>query len=72
MLKMKMATVAMGSLCLFAGASAIAGPNDYIRTPTVEYGEREIDFKTGSQSNRDGSSEAATSIGPRGSPKFLQ
>ena len=69
MLKMKMATVAMGSLCLFAGASAIAGPNDYIRTPTVEYGEREIDFKTGSQSNRDGSSEAATSIGYGFTPK---
>ena len=63
MLKMKLAIVATGSLCLFAGASAIAGPNDYIRTPTVEYGEREIDFKFGSQRNRDGSSESATSIG---------
>ena len=63
MLKLKLATVAMGSLCLFAGASAIAGPNDYIRTPTVEYGEREIDFKSGSQRNRDGTSESATSIG---------
>ena len=63
MLKMKLAMVATGSLCLFAGVSAVAGPNDYIRTPTVEYGEREIDFKSGYQRNRDGSSESATSIG---------
>ena len=69
MLKIKLATVAMGLLCLFVGASAIAGPNDYIRTPTVEYGEREIDFKIGSQRNRDGSSEAATSIGYGFTPK---
>lgn len=42
---------------------AWAGPNDYIRLPTVEYGEREIDFKHGQQKNRDGSSESATSLG---------
>ena len=40
-----------------------AGPNDYVRTPIVEEGEKEIDFKTGIQHNRDGSSEAATSLG---------
>ena len=28
MLKMKLAMVATGSLCLFAGVSAVAGPND--------------------------------------------
>ena len=44
-------------------ASAIAGPNDYIRLPTVESGEREIDFKYGQQRNRDGSTEAANSLG---------
>ena len=69
MLKMKLAMVATGSLCLFAGVSAVAGPNDYIRTPTVEYGEREIDFKSGYQRNRDGSSESATSIGYGFTPK---
>ncbi len=69
MLKIKLATVAMGSICLMTCVGAIAGPNDYIRTPTVEYGEREIDFKFGSQRNRDGSSESATSIGYGFTPK---
>ena len=59
----KKAIAAMAALCLFAGTHAHAGPNDYIRTPTVEYGEREIDFKSGVQKNRDGSTEAAHSIG---------
>ena len=57
--------MAMAGLVL-AGLSAdaaIAGPNDYIRLPTIEYGEREIDFKTGAHRQRDGSSEAAHSIG---------
>ena len=37
---------AMGLLCL---PSAHAGPADYVYTPTVEEGEREIDFKAGTQ-----------------------
>ncbi|HMA11896.1 MAG TPA: hypothetical protein VKO83_08405 [Steroidobacteraceae bacterium] len=37
---------AMGLLCL---QSAHAGPADYVYTPTVEKGEREIDFKSGTQ-----------------------
>jgi hypothetical protein len=57
------AATAMGLLCLLYGLSAFAGPNDYVRTPAVAYGEREIDFKTGVQRNRDGSSASATSIG---------
>lgn len=35
---------AMGLLCL---QSAHAGPADYVYTPTVEQGEKEIDFKSG-------------------------
>jgi hypothetical protein len=35
---------AMGMLCL---QSAHAGPADYVYTPTVEQGEKEIDFKYG-------------------------
>lgn len=35
---------AMGMLCL---QSAHAGPADYVYTPTVEKGEKEIDFKSG-------------------------
>ena len=46
-----------------ASATTEAGPNDYIRLPTVEYGEKEIDFKTGTQRNRDGTSESAHSLG---------
>jgi hypothetical protein len=53
----------MVSACLCFAAAVHAGPDDYIRTPTVEYGEREIDFKTGVQRNRDGNTESATSIG---------
>lgn len=59
----KKAILAMASLWLFAGTHAHAGPNDYIRLPTVEFGEREIDFKSGVQKNRDGSTETAHSIG---------
>lgn len=69
MFKMKWAKIAMGSIGLITGVCAIASPNDYIRTPTVEYGEREIDFKMGSQQNRDGTSESATSIGFGFTPK---
>ena len=54
------ATVA---LCLLLASAAHAAPNDYIRTPTVEEGEREIDFKTGTQRNRDGSRATAHSLG---------
>src|SRR5512139_3392417 len=37
---------AMGMLCLQA---AHAGPADYVYTPTVEAGEKEIDFKFGTE-----------------------
>jgi hypothetical protein len=57
------AATALGSLCLFTCGVASAGPDDYVRTPAVEYGEREIDFKTGVQRNRETSSSSATSIG---------
>ena len=40
-----------------------ASPNDYIRLPIVEEGEREIDLKSGIQRNRDGQSELAHSLG---------
>ena len=51
------------ALSILATLPAWAGPNDYIRLPSVESGEREIDFKYGQQKNRDGSNEAATSLG---------
>ena len=38
-------------------------PSDYVVTPIVEEGEREIDFKLGSAWFRDGTRETAWSIG---------
>lgn len=40
-----------------------AGPAGYVYTPTVEYGEKEIDFKAGSARKGDDPREAAYSIG---------
>ena len=42
---------------------AFAGAADYVYTPTVEYGEREIDFKAGASSPVDGYRSQAASIG---------
>ena len=69
MSKIKLAKIFVVLICLMSCVIAIAGPDDYIRTPTVEYGEREIDIKIGSQRNTDGSSESATSIGYGFTPK---
>jgi len=52
---------------LVAGAlfapMAMAGPADYVHTPTVEYGEKEIDFKAGAARKGDDPRESAFSIG---------
>lgn len=42
---------------------AIAGPDDYIHTPTVEYGEREIDIRFGTAKSRDTARESAATLG---------
>jgi hypothetical protein len=47
---------------------SIAGPADYVYTPAVTYGEKEIDFKTGTASSKvsgktDTAEESATSLG---------
>jgi hypothetical protein len=55
---------ALAALCpLLLSATAQASPNDYVRTPIVEEGEKEIDFKWGVEKNRHGPSANATSIG---------
>lgn len=41
----------------------LAAPNDYVRTPIVQEGEREIDFKAGTAKNKDGTRESAYSLG---------
>ena len=50
------AALALSRLC-------IAGPADYVYTPTVEYGEREIDFKAGRANTHDADQSSAASIG---------
>jgi len=42
---------------------ACAGPADYVYTPTVEYGEKEIDFKAGSARKGEDPRQGAASIG---------
>lgn len=42
---------------------AHAGPSDYVYTPTVEYGEKEIDFKYGAARKGSDPRESAASIG---------
>jgi hypothetical protein len=56
-----LAALTLSALCLPDRASA--GPSDYVATPIVEEGEREIDFKAGSSKLRDGTRESAQSIG---------
>ena len=52
--------VVMSLLCLGA---AHAGPADYVITPAVEYGEKEIDFKFGSWKKTDEDRLSAASVG---------
>jgi len=50
-------------LCVLTSGTVLAGPADYIYNPTVQFGEREIDFKFGAASPLAGSRAQATSIG---------
>lgn len=48
---------------LITPAAALAGPSDYVYTPNVEYGEREIDFKIGGAKTKGEDRFSAASIG---------
>jgi len=50
--------------CLVLPAAALAGPADYVDSPAVEEGEREIDFKAGTEKNREPHSEQPHKVGP--------
>lgn len=52
-------------LCLGALTigNAVAGPADYMYTPTVEYGEKEIDFKFGTANDQNGTRKTVSSLG---------
>ena len=47
----------------FNFSMAFAGPSDYVYTPNVEHGEREVDFKFGSARDGAGDREQGSSIG---------
>jgi len=57
------ALAALSLQILSFATPALAGPADYVYTPLVQEGEREIDFKAGTQKNKDGTRESAMSIG---------
>ncbi len=50
-------------LGLASTSAAFASPADYIYTPTVEYGEKEVDFKYGSATLPDGTHLQTASLG---------
>lgn len=57
------ALAALALSCFVCGRPALAGPADYVYTPIVEEGEREIDFKAGTRKLPDGGRESAWSLG---------
>lgn len=50
-------------LAALVSSSAFAGTADYVYTPTVEYGERELDFKFGTGTPPGGDRQTVTSMG---------
>jgi hypothetical protein len=50
------------SAALYIG-NAAAGPADYVHMPTVEQGEKEIDFKFGTAKQQDGTRNTVASLG---------
>jgi hypothetical protein len=49
--------------CIACARPIFASPADYIYTPAVEYGEKEVDFKYGSARQKDGTYAQAASVG---------
>ena len=50
---------AFGAAALILCRLCAAGPADYVYTPAVEYGEREIDFKAGRANTHDADQQSA-------------
>lgn len=57
------ALAALALPLLLLSSIAKAGPSDYVHTPIVQQGEREIDFKAGTAKAEDGTRESAYSLG---------
>jgi hypothetical protein len=54
---------AVGVGALSFSSLCFAGPSDYVNTPNVEYGEREIDFKAGRANTQGADQQSAASLG---------
>jgi hypothetical protein len=59
-MKLKQLICVLGSFYI---GSVVAGPADYVYTPMVEQGEKEIDFKSGTAKQVDGTRTTVNSIG---------
>ncbi len=59
-MKLKQLIFVFGS---FYVGSVLAGPADYVYTPMVEQGEKEIDFKSGTAKQLDGTRSTVNSMG---------
>ena len=53
----------IAGLSLLYIGSVAAGPADYVYTPNVEQGEKEVDFKYGATNQQDGAHANVTSLG---------
>jgi len=60
---LKRSSGAAATLVLILARAALAGPGDYVHSPIVEYGEREIDVHGGYSRSGDGAYESALSAG---------
>src|SRR3954468_12614688 len=57
------ALAALAASCLVLPAISRAAADDYVHTPIVEEGEKELDFRAGTAKLRDGTRETAYSVG---------
>ena len=60
---MKIHATLLAAGAVVACNCALAGPDNYIHLPGVEYGEREIDFRLGTAKSKDEPRESAATIG---------
>lgn len=61
--RLKKVFALMPMLALFHTAVVSAGPEEYVSTPIVEEGEKEIDFKFGTQKSGDTNRVSAATLG---------
>lgn len=63
MKKLIISSAIFSAFAAVAASQAIAGPADYVFTPNVEYGEKEVDFKFGTAKDVNGERASAASLG---------